>query len=182
MKRISREGARGQRRKGGRSAGILPAVLAAILAAAWISSWGQDALRTPGWRPALQLFFWEEGDGLLEAGAVREAAEGLDVVEAGGVGGADAEGLLVGSEVLEAAGARACRRRVQEALAAVCGDASGRGPSLDRSGAHPNAVLGTLLCIVGDFGIPSCFRSDLQASCRFEEGFLLRYHRGISKC
>jgi len=48
-----------------------------------------------------------------------------------------------------------------------------------RSGAHPNAVLGTLLSIPPwrDFGIPVFLCSDRQAACRFVEGFLHRYHR-----
>jgi len=46
-----------------------------------------------------------------------------------------------------------------------------------RSGAHPNAVLGTVLSIVVDFGIPVFFCSDRQAACRFVEGYLLRFHR-----
>ncbi len=50
-----------------------------------------------------------------------------------------------------------------------------------RSGAHPNAVLGTLLSIVVDFGIPVFFCSDRQAACRFVEGFIHRYHRKVSR-
>lgn len=46
-----------------------------------------------------------------------------------------------------------------------------------RPGAHPNAVLGALLSIVVDFGIPVFFCSDRQAACRFMEGFLHRCHR-----
>ena len=46
-----------------------------------------------------------------------------------------------------------------------------------RSGAHTNAVLGTVLSIVVDFDIPVFFCSDRQAACRFVEGFLLRFHR-----
>ena len=45
-----------------------------------------------------------------------------------------------------------------------------------RSGAHPNAVLGALLSIVVDFGVPVFFCSDRQAACRFVQGFLHRYH------
>jgi len=51
-----------------------------------------------------------------------------------------------------------------------------------RSGAHPNSVLGTLLSIIVDFGIPVFFCSDPQAACRFVEGFLLRYHRKVNPC
>lgn len=50
------------------------------------------------------------------------------------------------------------------------------------SGAHPNSVLGILLSIVVDFGIPVFFCSDRQAACRFVEGFLLRYHRRVKPC
>jgi ERCC4-type nuclease len=46
-----------------------------------------------------------------------------------------------------------------------------------RSGANPNAVLGTVLSIVVDFDIPVFFCSDRQAACRFVEGYLLRFHR-----
>jgi DNA excision repair protein ERCC-4 len=48
-----------------------------------------------------------------------------------------------------------------------------------RSGAHPNSVLGALVSIVVDFGIPVFFCSDRQAACRFVEGFLLRYHKKV---
>ncbi len=51
-----------------------------------------------------------------------------------------------------------------------------------RSGAHPNSVLGTLLSIIVDFGIPVFFCSDRQAACLFVEGFLLRYHRKATLC
>jgi ERCC4-type nuclease len=46
-----------------------------------------------------------------------------------------------------------------------------------RSGAHPNAVLGTVISIVVDFDIPVFFCSDRQAACRFVEGYLLRFCR-----
>ena len=46
-----------------------------------------------------------------------------------------------------------------------------------RSGAHPNAVLGSVLSIIVDFAVPVFFCSDRQAACRFVEGFLLRHHR-----
>ncbi len=51
-----------------------------------------------------------------------------------------------------------------------------------RSGAHPNAVLGTLLSIVIDFRIPVFFCSDRQAACLFVEGYLLRYYRKVTSC
>ena len=46
-----------------------------------------------------------------------------------------------------------------------------------RSGANPNAVLGTVLSIIVDFDIPVFFCSDRQAACRFVEGYLLRSQR-----
>lgn len=49
-----------------------------------------------------------------------------------------------------------------------------------RSGAHPKAILGTLLSIIVDFGIPVFFCTDRQAACRFVEGFLHRYFRKVS--
>jgi ERCC4-type nuclease len=48
-----------------------------------------------------------------------------------------------------------------------------------RSGAHPEAVMGSVLSIVVDFGVPVFFCSDRQAACRFVEDFLLRYHRKV---
>lgn len=50
-----------------------------------------------------------------------------------------------------------------------------------RSGAHPNAVLGALLSIVVDFGVPVFFCSDRQAACLFVERFLHRYYRKVSR-
>ena len=46
-----------------------------------------------------------------------------------------------------------------------------------RSGANPNAVLGALLSIIVDFGVPVFFCSDRQAACRFVEGYLMRCER-----
>ena len=46
-----------------------------------------------------------------------------------------------------------------------------------RSGANPNAVLGTILSIIIDFDIPVFFCSDRQAACRFVEGYLMRCER-----
>jgi len=48
------------------------------------------------------------------------------------------------------------------------------------SGAHPNAILGIILSIIVDFGIPVFFCSDRQAACKFVKEFLLRYHRKVS--
>ncbi|BBO89847.1 ERCC4 domain-containing protein [Desulfosarcina ovata] len=50
-----------------------------------------------------------------------------------------------------------------------------------RSGAHPNAVLGTVISIVVDFQIPVFFCSDRQVACRFVEEFLLRFYRKVSR-
>ncbi len=41
-------------------------------------------------------------------------------------------------------------------------------------GAHPNALLGSVLSIVVDFGVPVYFCSDRQCACRFVAGFLDR--------
>jgi len=49
-----------------------------------------------------------------------------------------------------------------------------------RSGANPNAVLGTVLSIIVDFDIPVFFCSDRQAACRFVQEYLRRFYR--SKC
>jgi len=52
-----------------------------------------------------------------------------------------------------------------------------------RSGAHPNSILGAILSIIVDFGIPVYFCSDRQVACRFVEGYLRRFHRkGASAC
>ncbi len=46
-----------------------------------------------------------------------------------------------------------------------------------RSGAHPNAVLGSVLSIVVDFRIPVFFCSDRQGARAFVEGYLRGVHR-----
>ena len=51
-----------------------------------------------------------------------------------------------------------------------------------RSGAHPHAILGTVLSIIVDFRIPVFFCSDRQASCLFVQGYLLRYYRKVTSC
>ena len=48
-----------------------------------------------------------------------------------------------------------------------------------RSGAHPRAVLGALLSIIVDHGVPVFFCGDRQLACRFVEGLLCRYHRKV---
>lgn len=46
-------------------------------------------------------------------------------------------------------------------------------------GAHPNALLGSVLSIVVDFRVPVYFCSDRQCACRFVAGFLERCHRKV---
>jgi ERCC4-type nuclease len=48
-------------------------------------------------------------------------------------------------------------------------------------GARPNALLGSVLSIVVDFGVPVYFCSDRQCACRFVAGFLERYWRAINE-
>lgn len=50
------------------------------------------------------------------------------------------------------------------------------------SGAHPSSVLGAAISIVVDHEVPVFFCSDRQAACRFVEGFLLRFHRKVTRC
>ncbi|MCL4852306.1 MAG: hypothetical protein KJZ78_13105 [Bryobacteraceae bacterium] len=45
-----------------------------------------------------------------------------------------------------------------------------------RGGAHPNAVLGSTLSIVLDFGVPVFFCSNRQAACHFVQAYLLAVH------
>jgi DNA excision repair protein ERCC-4 len=49
-----------------------------------------------------------------------------------------------------------------------------------RSDAHPNAIVGSSLAIMVDFGIPVYFCSNRQVACKFVEGFLLRAAEGRS--
>jgi len=49
-------------------------------------------------------------------------------------------------------------------------------------GAHPHAVVGSALSIIVDYGIPVYFCSDRQASCRFVEELLTRFHRRFAEC
>ena len=46
-----------------------------------------------------------------------------------------------------------------------------------RSGAHPNAVVGSVLSIVVDFGVPVFFCSVRQGARAFVEGYLRGVHR-----
>ena len=46
-----------------------------------------------------------------------------------------------------------------------------------RSDAHPHAVLGTVVSICLDFGVPVFFCSSRQAACRFVLEYLLRFSR-----
>ena len=45
------------------------------------------------------------------------------------------------------------------------------------SGAHPSAVLGAVVSIVIDYGVPVFFCSDRQVARLFTECYLLRFHR-----
>lgn len=45
-----------------------------------------------------------------------------------------------------------------------------------RGDAHPNAVLGSALSIILDFGIPVFFCSNRQAACHFTQAYLLAAH------
>ena len=45
-----------------------------------------------------------------------------------------------------------------------------------RGDAHPNAVLGSALGIIFDFGIPVFFCSSRQAACQFVQAYLLAAH------
>ena len=49
-----------------------------------------------------------------------------------------------------------------------------------RSNAHPNAVLGTVLCINIDYSIPTYFCSDRASAQRFVEGYLIRAWKKLS--
>lgn len=46
-----------------------------------------------------------------------------------------------------------------------------------RSGMHPQALLGSVLSIAIDHGVPVYFCSDRQCARAFVEGYLLRIHR-----
>ena len=50
-----------------------------------------------------------------------------------------------------------------------------------RSGAHPNAVLGSVLSIVVDFRVPVFFCSDRQGARAFVEGYLRATRRRTSR-
>lgn len=51
-----------------------------------------------------------------------------------------------------------------------------------RAGAHPNAILGSVISIIVDFSVPVYFCSDRQVACRFVEEFLTRFHRRNAQC
>lgn len=46
-----------------------------------------------------------------------------------------------------------------------------------RSGAHPRSILGAVLSIAIDHGVPVLFCSDRQCARAFVEGYLLRIHQ-----
>jgi ERCC4-type nuclease len=45
-----------------------------------------------------------------------------------------------------------------------------------RGEAHPNAVIGSALSIILDFGVPVFFCGNRQAACQFVQGYLLAAH------
>ena len=49
-----------------------------------------------------------------------------------------------------------------------------------RSKAHPNAVVGTILCMNIDYSIPTYFCSDRASAQRFVEGYLIRAWKKLS--
>ena len=46
-----------------------------------------------------------------------------------------------------------------------------------QGGAHPNAVLGSALSIILDFGVPVFFCGNRQAACHFVQAYLLAAHK-----
>lgn len=51
-----------------------------------------------------------------------------------------------------------------------------------RSGAHPNAILGSVVSICLDYGVPVYFCSDRQVACRFVEEYLRGFLRKSESC
>lgn len=52
-----------------------------------------------------------------------------------------------------------------------------------RSGAHPNAIVGSTISIIADYCVPVYFCTNRQAACLFVQELLLRLHRKvISRC
>ena len=52
-----------------------------------------------------------------------------------------------------------------------------------RSGAHPNALVGSVISIIADYNIPVYFCANRQAARLFVEELLLRLHRKVkSRC
>lgn len=45
-----------------------------------------------------------------------------------------------------------------------------------RGGAHPNAVVGSALSIILDYGVPVFFCGNRQAACQFAQAYLLAAH------
>lgn len=45
-----------------------------------------------------------------------------------------------------------------------------------RGDAHPNAVLGSALSIILDYGVPVFFRANRQVACHFVQAYLLAAH------
>jgi ERCC4-type nuclease len=50
------------------------------------------------------------------------------------------------------------------------------------SKAHPNSIIGIVLSIMVDYGIPIHFCSDRQAARFFTEQYLKRIHRRLTQC
>ena len=46
-----------------------------------------------------------------------------------------------------------------------------------RGAASPASVLGAVIAIIVDTGVPVFFASDRQLACRFAQDYLLRFHR-----
>jgi ERCC4-type nuclease len=51
-----------------------------------------------------------------------------------------------------------------------------------RSGAHPNSIVGSIVSIIHDYGIPVFFCSDRQYACRFTEEYLTRFAQKALPC
>ena len=68
-------------------------------------------------------------------------------------------------------------RKHKAACIVVEADLAGVVAGCYHSGAHPSAVLGAVVSIVIDYGVPVFFCSDRQVARLFTECYLLRFHR-----
>jgi DNA excision repair protein ERCC-4 len=50
-----------------------------------------------------------------------------------------------------------------------------------QGGAHPSSVLGSVISIIVDHGIPVFFCADRQIACRFIQDYLLRVHKAFEE-